>query len=242
MDPSLKVKLYAFAAALFMGAMAALAFFASKEKKSETPNRGKMAGLIVGAVVTGLMGLVFAWRAYTSSSADALEVVTEQTAEVAPANTSGKEIGDAEATVGALPDPKTLAQQLLSGEKTADEISAASKNAAAQAERAAALATAGSDAAKGEEGVTTAKASNNNKRAMQAAINAQAAQAKAEEAAKTAAALTNQAKASKEAALKTHQDTANKVARAAVAAQAAKDALVRQEKLAKAAVIAGTVA
>jgi len=240
MDPSLKVKLYAFAAALFMGAMAALAFFASKEKKSETPNRGKMAGLIVGAVVTGLMGLVFAWRAYTAN-ADALEVVTEQTADVAPKNTSGKEIGDAEAAVGAIPDPKILAQQLLSGEKTADEISAASKNAAAQAERAAALATAGSDAAKGEEGVTTTKASNNNKRAMQAAINADAAKAKAEATAQTAAALANQAKASKEAALKTHQDTANKVARAAVAAQAAKDALERQKQLAKAAVIARVV-
>ena len=236
MDPSLKVKLYAFAAALFMGAMAALAFFASKEKKSETPNRGKMAGLIVGAVVTGLMGLVFAWRAYTAN-ADVLEVVTEQTAEVAPANTSGKEIGDAEATVGAIPDPKILAQQLLSGEKTADEISAASKNAAAQAERAAALATAGSNAAKAEEGVTTAKASNNDKRAVQAAINAQAAQAKAEEAVKTAAALTNQAKASKEAALKTHQNTANKVARAAVAAQTAADSLERQKALAKVAVL-----
>jgi hypothetical protein len=233
-------RLYAFAAALFMGAMAALAFFASKEKKSDTPNRGKMAGLIVGAVVTGLLGLVFAWRAW-SSRADALEVVTEQTAEVVPVNTSGKEIGDAEATVGAMPDPKTLAQQLLSGEKTADEISAASKNAAAQAERAAALATAGSDAAKGEEGVTTAKASNNNKRAMQAAINAEAAKAKAEATAQTAAALANQAKASKEAALKTHQDTANKVARAAVAAQAAKDALERQKTLAKAAVMAKMV-
>ena len=87
----------------------------------------------------------------------------------------------------------------------------------------------------------TTKASNNNKRAVQAAIEANAAKAKAEATAQTAAALANQAKASKEAALKTHQDTANKVARAAVAAQAAKDALERQKQLAKAAVIAGTV-
>ena len=239
MDPSLKVKLYAFAAALFMGAMAALAFFASKEKKAETPNRGKMAGLIVGAVVTGLVGLVFAWRAWSASSEQALTVATEQN--TTPENASTKEIGDAEATVGGMEDPKTLAQQLLSGEKTPEDISAASKAAATQAERAAALAEAGSGAAKGEEVTVTTKASNNNKRAVQAAIEANAAKAKAEATAQTAAALANQAKASKEAALKTHQDTANKVERAAVAAQAAKDALERQKQLAKAAVIAGTV-
>lgn len=235
MDPSLVSKLWAFAATLFLGAMAALAFFASKEKKAETPNKAKMAGLIVGAVVTGLMGLTFAWKAWSASSLAAPPVEGAPTENQVP--TKGEE---ASAEAGAAEQKVEAAKKaVLSGDPEAAAALAKEGAELAEGSLAAAKAaeTAGAQAV--EQTVPRAGTTNAAARAAVAAANANEAKARASRAAAEAAIQT--AGNAKNAAAKASQNAVKAAEALKLATNRAAAAEAAASKVKKAAAAASLI-
>ena len=71
-----------------------MAVFAAKEKKAETPNRAKLIGLIIGTIITGLLGLAALASAFKNRSGGEGDQSVQETV-------ANQQLGEAQAAAAA---------------------------------------------------------------------------------------------------------------------------------------------